>query len=422
MGGDLTAAQRTATPPGVVPCQVRVEHPEFGVLGFIAIDSGVWRRSVGGIRLAPDVSAEQVADLARTMTYKFAFLRMPLGGAKGAIVASPDWCPERQPEMLRYFGAAIGPLVRRGVYTPGTDLGVGPQECALVLEGAGLIPPGTAAAAPAVSGDEAGFPTGLTVFLAACAALESLGRPVAGATVAVEGFGKVGGAAVRLFAEAGARIEAVSTRQAALHQPAGLDVGELLRLRAHYGDAALLHYKGAQTISPAQLYALPVDVLCPCGGQWTLRSDGVDTLSCRILCPGANCVVHPEARAAFAARLDVLSIPDFVANCGSVLDGNLPGGRALNERLLRRGYGHMIRKLLASGARLGVPVAALARQVAEDALQEVAADPARARARERFVGWSTRMVEHPLAPGAVGALLARRFARMWLPAIPDRAA
>jgi glutamate dehydrogenase (NAD(P)+) len=401
---------------------VRVEHPEFGALGFVAIDSGVWYRSVGGIRLGPDVTPEHVADLARTMTYKFAFLRMPLGGAKGGIVASPAWFPERRAEMLRYFGAAIGPFVRSGVYTPGADLGTGPRDCALLLEGAGVLPRGAADATPGGASDESGFPTGLTVFLAARAALERLGRPVAGATVAVEGFGKVGAAVVRLFAEAGARIVAVSTLEGAIHQAGGLDAGQLLRLRVSHGDAAVRHYAGATAIAPADLLTLPVDVLSPCGSLWSIRAETVGAVACRVLSPGANCVVHPAAREAFAARRDVIAIPDFVANCGSVLDGNLPGGRTLNDRLVREHYGGAVRRLLAASARLDVPVGHLARQVAEEGLREIVAHPRRARARERDLDWSTRLAEHRWAPGALGTLLARRLARAWTPTLPDHPA
>ena len=96
---------------------------------------------VGGIRMLPDVTAEQVADLARAMTYKFAFLNMPFTGAKGGIVTSPSWFPEHKAEVLEYIGKSMGQLIRNGLYTPGPDLGVDLRDCWTILRGAGISAP-----------------------------------------------------------------------------------------------------------------------------------------------------------------------------------------------------------------------------------------------------------------------------------------
>jgi len=211
----------------------------------------------------------------------------------------------------------------------------------------------------------------------------------------------------------------VSTLEGALHDPKGLDVGELLRLRAAHGDGVVGQYPGAERIPRDSLFTLPVDVLAPCGAQWSIHAKNADAVACRVLCPGANCVVHPEIRTAFEARSDVLAVPDFVANCGSVLDGNLPGSRATNERLLRQQYGTMVRKLVAASARRGIPVGALARRTAETTIRQAESDPRAARARERRFEWATWLADRPLAPARAGDLVARRLASAWTPTIAE---
>ena len=61
--------------------------------GFVVFDLDGAPMHAGGTRLAPDVTEEEVARLARTMTYKFAVLGDRLGGAKGGVRA--DACSTR---------------------------------------------------------------------------------------------------------------------------------------------------------------------------------------------------------------------------------------------------------------------------------------------------------------------------------------
>lgn len=69
------------------------DEPEIlelrSVSGFILFDLPGAPSSAGGTRLAPDVAVAEVALLARAMTYKFAALGAPVGGAKAGIVGDP---------------------------------------------------------------------------------------------------------------------------------------------------------------------------------------------------------------------------------------------------------------------------------------------------------------------------------------------
>ena len=406
---------------GIVPVVCQVEHPEVGLLGFVVINSSVWRRAVGGVRLMPDVTVEQVADLARAMTYKFGFLKMPCGGAKAGLIASPTWYPGRSSEMLRYFGAAMGPWIRNRIYTPGPDMGVGARECWEIFNGAGLVeghPPPEAEKDSDLTGTS-GYPTGITVYLAAVNSLAALGKGPQGATVAIEGFGKVGAVAAGLFAEAGSRVVGVSTVNAAIYQPGGLDVDELLRLRQRFGDRAVEKYTGATVISHADLFELPVDVLCPCASQWSIHAGNVHKLRCRVLSSGANCTLHPDSRAALLTQSDVLVIPDFVANCGGVLGSNLHGRRRAYIRLLYDKYSRMIRELIEASQQLGVSIDRVARYVAEENIRSIQGDRRRAQREAMTLDLTARVSQNRYVPRLVADRMARSYVKKWIPRIPN---
>src|SRR5215469_2701052 len=92
------------------------------VPGFIVFDLPGAAVSAGGTRLAPDVTAAEVALLARAMTYKFAALGADVGGAKAGVVGDPGDRVGRAAQMARYC-EEIRPLVESGRFLTGPDMG-----------------------------------------------------------------------------------------------------------------------------------------------------------------------------------------------------------------------------------------------------------------------------------------------------------
>src|SRR6266545_6736015 len=82
--------------------------------------------SGGGTRMAPDVTPDETALLARAMTYKLAILRQPMGGAKAGIRAGQA---DREAVLARYV-EEIRPLVAREEFLTASDLGTQPQDFA----------------------------------------------------------------------------------------------------------------------------------------------------------------------------------------------------------------------------------------------------------------------------------------------------
>ena len=199
------------------------EVVELGsVPGFVVFDLPGAPLSAGGTRLAPDVSVAEVAVLARSMTYKFAALGERVGGAKAGVRGDPADRAGKAALMAR-FCAAVRPLTDAGRFLTGPDMGTAEEDFAPLRE--------RRAAPAAIRAVVAGVPfedllTGYGVAVAAETALGGGSRPkgskgLDGRSVAIEGFGKVGGGVAREVGRRGGRVAAVSTVAGCVADPSG---------------------------------------------------------------------------------------------------------------------------------------------------------------------------------------------------------
>src|ERR1700721_1049172 len=198
------------------------------VPGFLVFDLPGAPVSAGGTRLAPDVSAAEVALLARAMSYKYAALGEQMGGAKAGVRGDPS-DRRGKAELMARFCAEIAPLTDSGRLLTGPDMGTAEED---------FTPLRAHRASPAAIGAVVdGVPfedvlTGYGVATAAEAAVRARwGGDWHGRSVAIGGFGKVGGGVAREVTRRGGRVAAVSTVAGCLADPAGLDVERLLALR-----------------------------------------------------------------------------------------------------------------------------------------------------------------------------------------------
>lgn len=376
------------------PC-VHAIRDSGEILGYVAIDSTVRGRSLGGLRLAPDVSPEEVRVLARKMTLKYGLAGLPQGGAKAGLLGDPEAPePERRARLEAFARGAAG-LLRSRVYQPDTDMGTRAGDIHHML---GSI--GVRVGPRAFRNDRSGHYTALTALAGAREALARKGRSLEGATAAIEGFGAVGSALGRLLGRSGVRVVAISTSRGALFREGGLDLPRLLAATEERGSAVIEDRRGGDPIALSELLELPVDILFPCARPFSIDAANAARIQARVVSPGANAPVSAEAERALHER-DVAVIPDFVANSGGVIGGTMAFAsvsEARIERFLLGRVGNWIRVLLEQAERTGDPPC------------EVAAPLAGARFEA-----IRRRAEHPNAAGRVVDALVELHRRRLLP-------
>jgi len=111
---------------------VTVYEPRCGLEGIVVIDNSAAGPTMGGIRMAPDVSVEEVCRLARAMTWKNAMARLRHGGGKAGIRANPRTA--NREALIRQFGRAIRQLTD---YIPAPDMGTNETAMAWIRDEGG---------------------------------------------------------------------------------------------------------------------------------------------------------------------------------------------------------------------------------------------------------------------------------------------
>ncbi len=292
------------------PAMVAFLHPCAGVDAFVVVDNVALGPAIGGVRMRPDITAGEVARLARAMTVKNALAGLPHGGGKAGI-AAPGLTPADHERVMRAFARAIEPLTS---YIPGPDMGTSETSMAYVRDEIGR-----AVGLPAVLGgiplDELGA-TGFGVAVCADVLSEAKVLDLSGARVIIQGFGAVGWHAARFLAMRGATIIAASDIEGATWNPDGLDV---LALREHKRSGGLVaEFPGGAAVPRDDIVGFDCEVLIPAAQPDVVTRDNAGKISARVILEGANIPVTAEAEAQLAER-GVLCVPDVVANSGGVI-------------------------------------------------------------------------------------------------------
>jgi glutamate dehydrogenase (NAD(P)+) len=276
----------------------------------------------GGIRYDMGVTLDEVKALSAWMTWKCAVVEVPFGGGKGGIICDPSKMSQAELERLtRRYIAEIMDIIGPDRDVPAPDVGTNPQTMAWVLDTYSMHVRKTENAV--VTGKPLGIggslgrteATGRGVLIVAREAMQRLGKPLAGATVAVQGFGNVGSQSARLLHEAGARIVAVSDIHGAVRNDRGLDIHALLKHLAE--TKSVTGFKGGEAMDPAELLLLPVDILVPAALENQITEANAAKVKAKVIVEGANGPTTPEADPILLDN-GVLVVPDILANAGGV--------------------------------------------------------------------------------------------------------
>jgi glutamate dehydrogenase/leucine dehydrogenase len=157
--------------------------------------------------------------------------------------------------------------------------------------------------------------TGRGVYYTVASACEHLKMQLKGARVVVQGFGNAGSIAAQLFHEAGAKILAVSDSAGCVYNPKGLDIPELIRMKAMCG-----HVEGfpeSEPIGADELLALDCEILVPAALENMIHEDNAGSVRARILAEAANGPINPAADRILESK-GAFVIPDILCNAGGV--------------------------------------------------------------------------------------------------------
>ena len=276
----------------------------------------------GGIRYHPEVTLSEVMALSAWMTVKNAVVNVPFGGAKGGVRVDPRSLSAAELERLtRRYASEINILIGQDKDIPAPDINTNEQVMAWIMDtfsmNAGETAMGVVTGKPISLGGSLGRKdaTGRGVFVATVEAARRIGMEIAGAKVAVQGFGNVGEAAARLFADAGAKVVALQDGSGSIVNPAGLDVRAVRNWRQQNGT--LIGAPGAGVIAAEEFWGCKADVMVAAAMENQITAKNAGLIRAHLLTEGANGPTTPEADLILQEN-GVMVIPDVLANAGGV--------------------------------------------------------------------------------------------------------
>lgn len=293
---------------------IQVYEPSAGLRGTLVVDNVARGPSIGGVRMAPDVSTLECFRLARAMTFKNAAADLPHGGGKSVLYGDPGMPPPEKERLIRAFACALEEVEQ---YIFGPDMGTDEQCMGWVRDEIGRAV-GLPREVGGIPLDEIGA-TGWGLLHAVKEACAFQERELAGLRVAIQGYGAVGSHAARFLAAEGAVIVGVADIRGTVSCADGLDVARLGAIKAEGGSVVdYPHGTGIDRGDPEDIIGVPCDVWIPAARPDVIREENVGRLQTAMVVSGANIPMTPGAERILHEQ-GVLCIPDFIANAGGVI-------------------------------------------------------------------------------------------------------
>jgi glutamate dehydrogenase (NAD(P)+) len=290
---------------------IHVHEPGCGLKAVLVVDNIAKGPSIGGIRMAPDVTTEECARLARAMTFKNAAAGLPHGGGKIVIQGDPKMPRAQKQQLLRTMASA---LRNEETYIFAPDMGTDEECMAWIRDEVERV-----VALPREIGgiplDEIGA-TGWGLSHVVDVALTYCDFPLEGARFVVQGFGAVGKNVTRFLADKGAILVAVADSAGAVHNPDGLDVNTLLALKEE--GRCVTDYEDAAKLESDGIIDVECDIWIPAARPDVIHDDNVHRLNTKLVVQGAN-IPFTLGAEQYLHEKGVLCVPDFIANAGGVI-------------------------------------------------------------------------------------------------------
>jgi glutamate dehydrogenase (NAD(P)+) len=290
---------------------IHVYEPSVSLKAVLVVDNVATGPAIGGLRMAPDVSAKECFRLARAMTLKNAAAGLPHGGGKSVLYGDSKMSKTDKEKLIRAFAASMQSIHE---YIFGPDMGTDEECMAWVKDEIGRSV-GLPREVGGIPLDEVGA-TGWGLSHAVDVALPYCDFKLDGARVVVQGFGAVGKHAARFLARKGAVLIAANDSQGTIHNPEGLDIDRLIGLKN--AGRSVIDYPEGTKLARDAVIDIECDIWIPAARPDVIHEDNAHRLKTKLVVEGANIPLTHGAEASLHKR-GVLCIPDFIANAGGVI-------------------------------------------------------------------------------------------------------
>jgi glutamate dehydrogenase (NAD(P)+) len=248
-------------------------------------------------------------------------VNLPYGGAKGGIAVDPHTLsPGEMERITRKFVDVIHDMVGPDKDIPAPDMGTNAQVMAWFANQYekfyGHQPACVTGKPVELHGSEGREEaTGRGVVTIAEELMRRVGRPLAGAKIALQWFGNVGSFSARFLFEKGAKVCGITDMTGGVWNPEGLDVFALQEYARTHGG--VVGFSGADALTNEELFNAEVDILIPAALGGVLTKANADSVRAKYIVEAANSPVDPAADKIFHKK-EILVVPDILANAGGV--------------------------------------------------------------------------------------------------------
>jgi len=276
----------------------------------------------GGVRYHPCVDLDEVTALAMWMTWKCAVAKIPYGGSKGGVCCNPKEMSASELERLtRRYTSMILQVIGPYQDVPAPDVYTDAQTMAWIMDTysqfKGYLVPEVVTGKPLHLDGSEGREEAVSRGLMFCIreAAKRLKMRLKGATVAIQGYGKVGWNAAKLLHNEGLKIVAVSDSKGGIWNTRGINPVKVFQHKRKTGS--VVGFKGCSNITNQELLESECDILIPAALENQITKANAGNVKARMIAEGANGPTTPDASKILDEKR-VFVIPDILANAGGV--------------------------------------------------------------------------------------------------------
>jgi glutamate dehydrogenase (NAD(P)+) len=277
----------------------------------------------GGIRFHPDLDIHEVMALAADMTIKCAVVDIPFGGAKGGVRVDPSALSDGELERLtRRYTYNIARMLGDDMDVPAPDVNTDGRVMSWIMDTMtqllGYSDKAIVTGKPIALGGSFGHvgATSMGVTMCAKALFENLGIKVAGARVAIQGYGKVGAPLVKMLSDIGMSVIAVADVSGAIYNPTGIDPDVLA---THVTQTrSVVGLANTASIDRDSIFEISCELLIPAALGGVITAQVAAKIGAKTIVEAANGPTTPAADPVLEHR-GIVVVPDVVANAGGVI-------------------------------------------------------------------------------------------------------